>query len=288
MLPTLLELGPIKINSYGLMLAIGFILGVTLVRRECKRLGINPDIIADGAFWTLLVGLFGSRLAHILLYPSSYSWRDPLGWVAFWRGGLVFQGALLAIPFVYWYVRRKKIDFWPFADIAASYIPLGHAFGRLGCFLNGCCYGKRSDVFWAIPFRRVPFDLSKEPTGSPAYLDHCARFGLSYWEDKWSFPVHPTQLYSAVGLLLIFALLMVLRKKHPPFCGFVLPMYLTLYGLGRFVLEFFRGDHNPSHFGGHLSDQQVFSLLLAVVGTVLFFYLRRKAYHSRDNNCDKA
>lgn len=277
MLPTLIEIGPIKLHAYGLMIAIAFILGVTLVRRECKRTGIDQDMIADLAFWTLLIGLAGSRVAHIVLYRESYSWRDPLEWFAFWRGGLVFQGALVAIIFVYWYLRRKKVDFWAFADIAVCYIPLGHAIGRLGCFMNGCCYGARSDLPWAIPFRRVPFDLAQEPVGSPPYLDHCARFGLSYWKDQWSFPVHPTQLYSALGLLCIFGLLILLRKKWMPFRGFVLPAYLLLYGLMRFVVEFFRGDHNPTHFGGYLSDQQVFSLLLVVAGAVLFAYLKPRA-----------
>ncbi len=276
MLPTLIELGPLKIHAYGLMMATAFLLGVYLVRRESKRVGIDADMIADLAFWTLRVGLLGSRVAHILLYPEEYSWREPLGWIAFWRGGLVFQGALVAILFVYWYLRRKGLDFWTFADIAVCYIPLGHAIGRLGCFLNGCCYGERSTVPWAIPFRRVPFDLSQEPVGSPPYLDHCARYGLSYWESQWSFPVHPTQLYSAFGLLCIFAILMLLRKKWMPFRGFVLPTYLFLYGLMRFIVEFFRGDHNPTHFGGHFSDQQVFCILLMLVGIGLFWYLKTK------------
>lgn len=278
MFPTLVELGPIKLHSYGLMLATAFLVGVALVRREGKKAGIDAEMIADLAFWTLLVGLLGSRIAHILLYPRLYEWNDPLGWIAFWRGGLVFQGALLAIPFVYWYLRRKNVDFWTFADIAVCYIPLGHAIGRLGCFLNGCCYGKRSEVWWAIPFRRVPFDLSKEPVGSPPYLDHCERFGLSYWEDKWSYPIHPTQLYSVIGLLLIFGLLMVLRKRRSLFRGFVLPTYMMLYGVMRFIVEFFRGDHNPTHFGGNLSDQQVFSILLAVIGVGFFFYLRHRIH----------
>jgi phosphatidylglycerol:prolipoprotein diacylglycerol transferase len=276
MLPTLIELGPLKIHSYGLMMAVAFLLGVYLVRRECKRAGIDSDMVADLAFWTLLVGLLGSRVAHILLYRDEYSWQDPVGWIAFWRGGLVFQGALVAILFVYWYLRRKGVDFWTFADIAVCYIPLGHAIGRLGCFLNGCCYGERSDVPWAIPFRRVPFDLSQQPVGSPPYLDHCVRYGLSYWEDRWSFPIHPTQLYSAFGLLCIFIILILLRRKWMPFRGFVLPTYLVLYGIMRFIVEFFRGDHNPTHFGGHLSDQQVFCIILVFVGGGLFWYLRMK------------
>jgi phosphatidylglycerol:prolipoprotein diacylglycerol transferase len=222
------------------------------------------------------------------MYPDLYSWRDPVGWIAFWRGGLVFQGALISILFVYWYLRRKKVSFWAFADIAVCYIPLGHAIGRVGCFLNGCCFGLRSDLPWAIPFRRVPFDLTKDPIGSPPYLDHCARFGLSYWEDQWSYPIHPTQLYSVMGLLCIFGILYLLRKKWKPYVGFVLPTYLFLYGVMRFVVEFYRGDHNPTHFGGNITDQQVFSLLLLIAGIGLFVYLRLRARRSEGSASPRA
>ena len=277
MLPTLIEIGAFKIHSYGLMLAAAFLVGVWLVRRESSKAGIDQNLIADVAFWTLLVGLVGSRVLHILLYPGQYSWTAPLGWIAFWRGGLVFQGALLAIPFLYIYLRRKGVEFWSLADIAVPFIPLGHAIGRLGCFLNGCCYGERTDVLWAMPFPRVPFNLSKEPVGSPPYIDHCQRFGLSYWQDQWSFPVHPTQLYSVAGLMAIFAILILIRKKAPPFRGFAMPSYLVLYGIMRFIVEFFRGDHNPTHLGGNLTDQQVFSVLLVLFGAALFVYLRARA-----------
>jgi phosphatidylglycerol:prolipoprotein diacylglycerol transferase len=180
-------------------------------------------------------------------------------------------------------LRRRGVDFWPFADIAVTYIPLGHALGRLGCFLNGCCYGERSEVPWAIPFRRVPMDLSQTPVGSPVYIDHCKRFGLSYWDDAWSFPVHPTQLYSLLGLMSIFALLYLLRRKWHPFTGFVLPLYMVLYGIMRFIVEFYRGDHNPTHFGGVLSDQQVFSVLIVVLGVVFYIYLAKTRRPSDDS-----
>jgi phosphatidylglycerol---prolipoprotein diacylglyceryl transferase len=273
MLPTLLEIGPLSLHTYGLLLALGFLTGLFFVRRGSAKIGIEPDFVNDMGFWALLVALAGTRILHIIMYREDYSWSDPVGWIAVWRGGLVFQGAILpSILFCYWYLRRKGHSFWQFSDIACTFLPLGHAVGRLGCFMNGCCYGQRTELPWGIPFRRVPWDLEQVATGSPAFMDHCRRFGVSY-SDHWSFPVHPTQLYSALGLVAISLLLMLLVKKWHPFTGFVMPLYFILYSGMRFFVESLRGDHNPTHFGD-LSDQQVFSLLAIVAGVVLFLVLR--------------
>ena len=275
MLPTLVEIGPISLHSYGLMLALGFLITLHLARRECAREGLNAEVISDMGFWGLLVGLAGTRILHMIMYREYYHLDDPLGWIAVWRGGLVFQGAILAIPLCYWYLRRHGIPFWKTADIAFTYFPLGHALGRIGCFLNGCCYGKRTDMPWGIPFRRVPWDTAQSVVGSPPFEDHCLRYGLSL-NEHWSFPVHPTQLYSALGLVSIFLIMLYLRKKWQPFTGYALPVYFVLYGILRFIVEFFRGDHNPTHFTT-LTDQQVFSLLAIVFGIALYFVLRRHA-----------
>lgn len=273
---TLLKIGPISIYSYGLMIAIGFLLALYLAQREFAKQGVDPQIINNIGFWALLFGIAGTRLLHIVMFPDSYSWSDPIGWIAIWRGGLVFQGALpLSVLWIWYAMRKNHIDFWMACDICATYLPLAHAFGRIGCFLNGCCYGCVSDVPWAIPFPRVPYDLSQAPTGSPPYIDHIHRFSeLSPTVDQWSLSVHPTQLYSALGLLALFGLLLLLRKTWNPFRGFVLPMYFMLYGVGRFIIEIYRGDNNPMI--GWMSDQQVFSIVFIALGAALFFYLRRR------------
>ena len=279
MLPTLFKIGPIALHSYGLMIAIGFLVSLHFMRRDAEKAGIDPQRITDLAFGSLILGLIATRVMHIIEYPSAYSWNDPVGWIAIWRGGLVFQGAVPAVVLYAWYKLRKwKISFWLTADAIMPYVPLGHAFGRLGCFLNGCCYGQRSDMPWAMPFRRVPWDLSKPPTGSPAYLDHCQRYAeLSFNVNHWSYPVHPTQLYSAALLFGICLLMLALRKKWHPFRGFLLPAYFVLYGVKRFTVEAFRGDHNPTHFGARLSDQQVICLIFILFGAVLFFVVGRYA-----------
>ncbi|NIA12515.1 MAG: prolipoprotein diacylglyceryl transferase [Nitrospiraceae bacterium] len=284
MLPILFKLGPVPIHSYGLMIAIGFLVALHLITREAKARGIDPQIPSNLAFWCLILGVAGSRALHLIMFSEQYSWRDPIGWIAIWRGGLVFQGGL-PLPILYCIValRRYKVRFFWAADLVIPYVPLAHAFGRIGCFLNGCCYGKRSDIFWAIPFRRVPWDLAKPATGSPAFLDHCHRYAeLSITTDHWSYPVHPTQLYSVVMLLAICVFLLYLRKKWNPVEGFILPAYLTAYGIGRFVIEMFRGDDNPIVFN-LLTQQQAFCLVyiaiaIALCGVIFFIHPRKPTY----------
>ncbi|MBI4556192.1 MAG: prolipoprotein diacylglyceryl transferase [Candidatus Hydrogenedentes bacterium] len=269
MFPSLLKLGPITFHSYGLMLALGFLLALYLSQREAKRNGIDPEIVATLGFWILILGLVGTRLLHIIMFSNQYSWRDPIGWIAIWRGGLVFQGALPpALVFAFLYMRKKGLPFWKTSDLLIPYAPLAHAVGRMGCFLNGCCYGARTNSPWGICFPRVPWDTSVPPTGSPAYLDHV---GPPYAE-HWSYAVHPTQLYEGFGLVVIALLLLLIRERARIFDGVVVCAYLALYGILRFFLEFLRGDHNPTHFGT-LSDQQIISILLAVVGAALMLVL---------------
>ncbi len=274
MWPVLVEIGPIKLYSYGFMIAVGFLVATHLGSRYAEKRGYNPKVFSDMAFGVLIVGFLGTRIAHILMFPSQYSTSDPLGYIAVWRrGGLVFQGAVPpALLFVIWNLRRHRIPFWPACDVMFPYVPLAHAFGRIGCFLYGCCYGLPTTVAWAIPARRVPWDVEKRPTGSPAYLDHLDRFSDMTSDAHWSHPIHPTQLYESAGLAAIFALMLLLRKKWHPFDGFSMPMYFILYGLLRFVVEEFRGDHNPVRVLA-LTDQQVASLVFAAFGLALFGYL---------------
>lgn len=271
MFPTLLKLGPVTLHSYGLMLAIAFLVTLYLVQRDARKFGLDANALTDMCFWTLLAGILGARFLHIVIYPEYYSLDDPIGWIAIWNGGLVFQGGLIAgIIFCYVYLRVKKIDKWLVADAGLPYLAVGHALGRIGCFLNGCCYGLPTDGACGVSFPRVPSDVSLPATGSPAYLEQFGEHGKALWAN----PVHPTQLYEFFGLLLMCALLLALRKYWHPFKGFILSAYIVAYGILRFIIEFLRGDNNPTHFGP-ISDQQVFSLMFVLVGVGIFFVLRR-------------
>ena len=283
MFPVLFEIGPLKINSYGLMIAVGFLTGLYFVQRDAVKRGMPPKVFADMAFILLPLGIAGTRLAHIIMYPEFYSWDDPIGWIAIWRGGLVFQGGLpVALAFVYYWFKKHDIPFWKGCDVMFPYLPMAHGFGRVGCFLKGCCYGLPTDVPWAIPARRDPWNLSEPVTGSPAFIEHLSRFSDVTVQSHWSHAIHPTQLYSFAGLLVICGILLVLRRYWNPFTGFTVPAYLILYGSFRFIVEFYRGDHNPVHLFG-LSDQQVFSIVFAVFGLGLFAFLRIRARDAASN-----
>ena len=279
MLPTLLRIGPLAIHSYGVMMAIAFITALHFIRRDSARLGWNPDVIGDIAFLSLVVGLAGTRILYIIMFHDQFSWSRPLQWFAVWQGGLVFQGAIPCIfVVVYFSLRKHKIPLGPALDMAAPYMALAHGIGRIGCFLNGCCYGKRTNLPWGVPFRRVPYDTSLPATGSPAFLDHCSTDSLlRVNQDHWSYPVHPTQLYSVLGLVTIFLILLYLRNKRPLFPGFVVCSYLVLYGLFRFWIEFLRGDHNPTFFGT-ISGQQAFALgsVVFVGGLIIVLWRRNR------------
>jgi len=273
MYPTLIELGPVPIHAYGFMMAMAFITGMYLLRRQASKEGINPDIIGDGAFWALIIGLIGSRIAHVIMFPDHYSWKDPKGWIAIWQGGLVFQGAIpVGIAFIYYWAKRHKIGFFFLLDFSVPVLALGHGIGRLGCFFNGCCYGGRTESYLGVKFPRIPSDPAASVTGSPAYFDHL-RQGLISSESQWSLPIHATQLYSTIGLVLICATLVYLRKNWRPFDGSIVAAYFMLYGVFRFLMEFVRADHNPTRLGA-FTDQQVISLMLCLFGAIILVAFR--------------
>jgi phosphatidylglycerol:prolipoprotein diacylglycerol transferase len=267
MYPILYQFGPFKLHMYGLMIAIGFLVILYFMQRDAKRaLGVDPNETSTMAFWVLVLGTLGTRVLHILMYPQFYSWSDPVGWINLTNGGLVFQGAIIpALVYTVYALRKRKIPFWPMVDCAAPYVPLAEAFGRIGCFFNGCCYGARADHLpWAICF----------PPQSPPWQHQHDKYPGALGLTDWSFPVHPTQLYSSFSLFLIFVVLLLLRKYWHPFPGFTFALYLVFTGIYRVIVEFFRDDMNPTNLGfGVLTNQQVFALLSVVIGAWLFWYL---------------
>lgn len=261
MYPVLFNIG-IPLHMYGLMIAIGFLIVVQLIQRDARPLGISADDISSMSFGVLFWGAVGTRVLHIIMFPQEYSWSDPVGWIAVWKGGLVFQGAIPAAVLYAWLAMRKRgIPFWIMPDIVMPYVPIAQAFGRLGCFCNGCCYGVPSKMPWALSF----------PPGSPPASTHPALMG-----NGWSVPIHPTQLYSVVLLLGMSALMIYLKSRWRPFLGYTFSVYFVLYGIKRFIVECFRGDGNPTNLGfGVLSNQQVFCIGFILFGLALFAYMRK-------------
>ena len=261
MFPTILQIGPLTLHSYGLMIATGFLVALALVRRDAPRhLGISADTVSELAFWILISGLAGTRIAYIMMFPGEFSLTNPVKWFAIWEGGLVFQGAIPGGLLYYSYaVYRYKFSFWRGLDCAFPYLPLAHAFGRVGCLLFGCCWGKPSDLPWAVQF----------PAGSPAWNS-----GLQDVAHQCTLPLHPTQIYSMLGLLAIFGILMLCRGYFIPFDGFTAGAYFILYGAFRLFVEFYRAD-NVIRWWGRFSDQQVVAIVMMVAGVGILLYLWR-------------
>jgi phosphatidylglycerol:prolipoprotein diacylglycerol transferase len=245
--PIFFQIGPITVYTYGVFVAIGFLLGLVVAVREARRTGEDPQKIMDMALYVLIGAIVGSRGLYVLISREEFT-GNPFQVLFIWKGGLVFYGGLVGgILVVIWYTRRYGMALLKTLDIYAPAMALGHAVGRIGCFSAGCCYGRPTPLPWAVTFTH------------PASL---APLGL---------PLHPVQLYECFSLFLIFALLMKLRRWQS-FNGQLAWTYLFLYASARFILEFFRGDPRGFLFDGALSTSQFLGVLVAPVAA--FFWWR--------------
>ena len=249
--PILFQVGDFAIRGYGLMAAIGFMAGIWIASKEAERLGVNKELIVDMAFYMVLAAIVGSRILHVAVEWRYFS-QHPADIIKIWQGGLVFYGGLIgAIAVGSFYIWRHSLPFWRTADIFAVGIPLGHAFGRLGCFLAGCCYGLASDLPWAVEFT--------DPNSLAPLHIH----------------IHPTQLYSSLNNLAIFSILFFLRKRKK-FEGQLALIYVFLYSITRGLIELLRGDERGAVYAGQISTAQVIGVLLALTALAAMVYLYRK------------
>jgi len=262
MCPTLFHLGPLPIHSYGVLLGAAFVIGVFLAMRRAPGMGVQPQVISDLALYILLGIVVGARLLHVLSDWEYYR-THPFSAVKVWEGGLAFHGGLIgAVAISIWYLRRRGISPWRVGDVIVPSVALGHAIGRLGCFLNGCCYGPVSGLSWAVRF----------PGGSLASQQHYAE-GLLESPGSASLPVLPTQLISAAVLVAIFLILLRLTRAAT-FPGEVFWSYGILYGVARFLLELIRGDTPPVL--GPFSLYQVISAGIFLFSAVMLAVLRAR------------
>jgi len=251
--PTLFKIGGFEIGSFGLMVAIGFFAAYWVGMNEARRKGLSEDRFANFIIFTLLVGLLGAKLLHVVVYLGQDSIRN----LFFSRSGLVFYGGLITgIPFGFWLTRRYGWNPGTVADVAAVSIPIGHFFGRIGCFLNGCCYGSQCTLPWAVRFPRI-VDEEGYIVGSEPYSFQKSMEMLS-GREPYSLPVHPTQLYEAFGSLAAFLFLYFYFSKRTKFQGQLALVYLAIYAVMRFAIEFLRAD--PRGGWGGLSTSQWISI----------------------------
>jgi phosphatidylglycerol:prolipoprotein diacylglycerol transferase len=230
------------------MIAVGLAAAIALAHRRARTASVDPGRVLDLAFWMTLSGFVGARVLYALVNAGDYARACVSGageprtvgevlWdctrvVRVWEGGLVFYGGIAGAAIVAF--RFARAEGWSFASVGDLFAPplaLGHAFGRLGCFLAGCCFGKPSAAGWAARF----------PRGSVAF-DELAASGAVAPDADVTPGLHPTQLYEALGDFAIFAALMVLGPRLRRRSGATLLVYLGLYAALRFTVEMFRGD----------------------------------------------
>lgn len=250
--PILFSIGSFNLYTYGLFVALGFITAIQVSKITGKKLGVSQETITDIFFIILVSSLTGARALYVLINFQEY--RNNLsGIFQVWNGGLVFFGGFLgAAAALLVYFSRKKLDKWQMADIIAPGLALGHAVGRIGCLFAGCCYGRSCDLPFAIrfsdPHSLAPIDVL----------------------------LHPTQVYSMISNLVIFAVLIWMSKRKK-FNGMIFLSYMMIYSVFRSIIEFFRGDLRGHFIFEFLSLSQGIGIIVFISALILYVTLYRKS-----------
>ena len=260
--PRLLELpwaiphfGTITVYTYGVLLAAAYLLGLQLALKRAKTRHLDSTRVMDLGIYIIISALIGAKL--LLLVTDFQTFRsNPAELLNLVREGGVFYGGLIvAVTVALLYIKRVGLPLWTTCDVFAPGIALGHVVGRFGCFFAGCCFGKPTNVPWAITFTD-PFAAAN--VGTPLNQ-----------------PLHPTQLYEAGAELLILIFLLTTEKRGRKFAGRTFWLYMLLYSVSRFVIEFYRGDERGSV--GPMSTSQFVSVILAPLALGMLLYLGRWA-----------
>lgn len=246
--PILFSIGNLHIYTYGVFIASAFFLGIGLAVKEAKKEGIDPQKILDLSYYILIAAIVGSRILYVII-NIRYFMENPLEIIKIWSGGLVFYGGFIfGIAVVIYFFKKNNMPLWKTADILAPSISIGQMVGRIGCFFAGCCYGRPTNLPWGITFSN-PTSLAK------LYV-----------------PLHPTQLYSSLSGLMIFFILIIMRR-HKKFNGQLIWTYVLLYSVGRFIIEFFRNDER-GFLMDILSTSQVISIILFITAITMLIKLK--------------
>ena len=258
MYPEIAHFGALHIRSYGLALAVAFMVGTWLGLKEARRFGLDEDKFLTVVLFTLVGSIFGARLLYVMEHIGDYrgQWSSVL---ALWQGGLTLYGGIIAGTAVgLWMAKRQGLPIWRVADSLAPSIAIGTAFGRVGCFLNGCCYGRPTHLPWGVVY---------PPDTFPAL-----EFGMT--------PIHPSQLYFSLASLALFAVLWVIRKRMRV-AGELFWSCVVAYALMRIPLDLTRA-YEPGTVLAHLgpfdvTESQLVSLTMALFALLMLMRLRRAA-----------
>jgi phosphatidylglycerol:prolipoprotein diacylglycerol transferase len=236
------------------LLAAAYLLGLQFALMRARARGLDPNRVMDLGIWIIISALAGAKLLLLVVEWDTYR-SNPAELLSLVRSGGVFYGGLiLAVAVAFWYMWRHRMPLWSVSDAFAPGIALGHVIGRFGCFFAGCCFGKPASVPWAVTFHS---EYAGRTVGTPLNI-----------------PLHPTQLYEAGAELLILGLLIATERKGRPFPGRTFWGYMLLYGISRFIIEFYRGDVRGAL--GMFSTSQFVSMLIVPLSIVMLVILGRR------------
>jgi len=252
--PILFDFGSFTLYTYGVLLAAAYLAGLQFAVVRARARGLDRQRVLDLGIWIIVGALAGAKLLLLVTDYRQYS-QNPRALLDLVRSAGVFYGGLIAaVAVAFIYMWRHRMPLWTTTDAFAPGIALGHAVGRLGCLMAGCCFGRPTSVPWAITFHNPAASLNSDtPLGVP---------------------LHPTQLYEAGAELIILGVLLWLERRGRPFPGRTFWSYVLLYAVARFVIEFYRGD--PRGTVGIFSTSQFLSLLLAPLAIVMLVLLSRR------------
>lgn len=254
MYPELFSIGPITVYSYGVLLALSYLLGLRQAMWRAKQWGLDSNRVLDLGIYIIIAALIGAKLLLLVVDFDQFR-RSPAELLSLARSGGVFYGGLiLAVLVAFWYIARHRMPFWTTCDVFAPGIALGHVTGRLGCFAAGCCYGRETTLPWGITFHNP---LAAANVGTPLGI-----------------PLHPTQLYEAAAELLILFILLGTERRGKPFAGRTFWTYMFMYAVSRYIIEIYRGDPRGMVFG--MSTSQFISLILAPLALAMLWWLARE------------
>ena len=249
MRPVLFQIGNVKLYSYGLMLYLAGLSAILVAARRAKRKKLDPAFVPNLGIYSIIAGLIGAKVLYLLTVIPDLA-EDFFGTlkVSLSSGFVVYGGVIAGLGFAYYYCRRHGKYPLAYLDLATPSIALGQAFGRVGCTLAGCCYGRETDAWYGITF--------PHGSGAPA--------GVSLF---------PSQPVSVALNLLNFIILCIFDSKNDK-CGRTFALYMINYSIGRFIIEFFRNDYRGSI--GPLSTSQFISVFVFIAGIALMIYFTKK------------
>ena len=266
--PIAFQLGSLTVRWYGVMIALAFLFGLGTAMLRARREKIPGEKIADVVLWLMIGGILGARIVYVTTYWQEEFASQPFAEVfMIQHGGLVYYGGFIGATIAAMiYIRWKKLPLWKVADVLTPSVALGSAFGRAGCLLNGCCYGRPVNLPWAIRF----------PNGSAAWTQQFQQRLPGVGPNTPALPVHPTEIYDGLlNLALYVFLAWLFRRKR--FDGQIFATYLLCYAVTRSFVEYFRGDYTNLHYHLGLTPAQWIGVPMFITGLTLAAFLSRRS-----------